>query len=101
MIDFETIVMRVDALYPARFFLIRLFVVGRQHPPFEVDVIYIYIYSFIKHNRQNEIVIQIYSDIILIDVREQLSLNKVTVSKMTDTIRKFNVVPAWSETLVL
>jgi len=25
----------------------------------------------------------------LIDTREQLSLNKVTVSKMTDTIRKF------------
>jgi len=33
--------------------------------------------------------------------REQHALNKVTVSKMTDTIRKFKVVPAWAETVVL
>jgi len=35
-------------------------------------------YSFIEHNRQNAIVIQIYSVNMLIDAREQHSLNKVT-----------------------
>jgi len=59
-------------------------------------LIFVYYYA---QSRERNFYTDIY-DIILINAREQHSLNKVTVSKMTDTIRKFKVVPAWTETVV-